>query len=82
MAHKKTRKMVTTSALIIMRFSLITITYNSERYLKQTLQSVAEQEFKDFEHILWDGGSRDGTLEIARQFPHVTIYQGADSGIF
>lgn len=64
-----------------MRFSLITITYNSERYVKQTLQSVAEQEFKDFEHILWDGGSRDGTLEIARQFPHVTIYQGADSGI-
>lgn len=64
-----------------MRFSLITITYNSERYLRQTLESVACQEFKDFEHILWDGGSRDGTLDIARQFPHLKIYQGVDSGI-
>jgi glycosyltransferase involved in cell wall biosynthesis len=64
-----------------MRFSIITITFNAERYLEETLRSVASQDFVDFEHLLWDGGSTDRTLEIARSFPHVTVYQGEDGGI-
>lgn len=64
-----------------MKFSVITITYNAAAYLEQTLRSVAQQEFADFEHIIWDGGSGDRTLEIARSFPHVTVYEGKDEGI-
>lgn len=64
-----------------MRFSVLTITFNAEAYLTQTLQSVAGQIGVDFEHIIWDGGSRDRTLEIAESFPHVKIFQGKDSGI-
>lgn len=64
-----------------MKFSVVTITYNAQTYLEQTLKSVADQEFSDFEHIIWDGGSTDQTLEIARSFPHVTIYEGKDDGI-
>ncbi len=64
-----------------MKFSIVTITYNAAAYLEQTLSSVADQEYTDFEHILWDGGSTDQTLEIARGFPHLKIYEGKDEGI-
>lgn len=64
-----------------MRFSIITITYNSQTYLEETLRSVKEQVFTDYEHIIWDGGSHDNTLQIARKFPHIKIYQGKDLGI-
>lgn len=64
-----------------MLFSVITVTYNAQIYLAETLQSVAQQEGADFEHLLWDGGSKDRTLAIARSFPHVKILQGKDSGI-
>lgn len=64
-----------------MRFSIITITFNAEKYLAETLQSAASQEFEEFEHLIWDGGSTDKTLDIARSFPHVTVYQGKDEGI-
>lgn len=64
-----------------MRFSIITITFNAASYLRETLDSVAQQEFSDFEHIIWDGGSTDKTVQIARSYPHVTLYQGSDKGI-
>ncbi|SCA63302.1 PGL/p-HBAD biosynthesis glycosyltransferase Rv2957 [Chlamydiales bacterium SCGC AG-110-M15] len=64
-----------------MQFSIITITFNSEIYIKETLQSVANQNFTDYEHIIWDGGSTDRTLSIAQEFPHIIIKQGIDSGI-
>lgn len=64
-----------------MRFSIITVTFNSEKHLKQTLDSVNAQTFTDYEHILWDGGSTDGTLSIAAQYPRLKVYCGKDSGI-
>lgn len=64
-----------------MRFSIVTITFNSEKFLEYTLRSVAEQDFSDYEHLIWDGGSTDRTLEIARSFPHVKIHEGHDKGI-
>ncbi len=64
-----------------MKFSIITITYNAAAYLEQTLRSVDEQDLTDYEHIIWDGGSTDKTLEIARSFPRVKVYEGSDEGI-
>ena len=45
-------------------FSIIIPVYNAERYLQETLHSVALQEFDDFEVIVVDDGSTDGTSEI------------------
>lgn len=64
-----------------MRFSIITISFNGEKYLAETLESVASQTYRDFEHILWDGGSKDKTISIASSFDHVQIFEGKDEGI-
>ena len=64
-----------------MRFSVITITYNAEKFLESTLTSVAQQVGVTYEHLLWDGGSQDKTLEIARKFESVNIIEGKDKGI-
>jgi len=49
-----------------MLFSIITITYNSERTVEDTIKSVASQKYPDIEHIIIDGGSTDRTLDIVR----------------
>jgi glycosyltransferase involved in cell wall biosynthesis len=63
------------------KFSIVTIALNAEKHLRDTLSSVANQEFHNFEHIVWDGGSTDSTLDIVAQFPHIKLVQGSDSGI-
>lgn len=47
--------------------SIITPTLNSSRFLCRTLQSVADQSYPNIEHIIVDGGSTDGTLDILKQ---------------
>jgi glycosyltransferase involved in cell wall biosynthesis len=49
-----------------MRISVVTVAFNSERTIGDTLASVASQTWPDVEHILIDGGSTDGTLRLAR----------------
>jgi glycosyltransferase involved in cell wall biosynthesis len=44
--------------------SIITVTFNSEKTIERTLQSVSSQTYKHIEHIVIDGGSADGTLSI------------------
>ena len=51
-----------------MRYSIVTVTYNSEKYLADTINSVLSQDCADFEYIFVDGGSTDGTLEIIRDY--------------
>lgn len=51
-----------------MKVSVIMGIYNSERTLKDSLDSLVHQTFQDFELILCDDGSRDNTLEIAKSY--------------
>lgn len=48
--------------------SIITAVKNGQEHIEQTIQSVAGQTFTDFEHIVIDGGSTDGTTEIIRRY--------------
>ena len=51
-----------------MKLSIITITCNNAEGLLRTIQSVQAQTFRDFEHIIVDGRSTDGSVEIIRQY--------------
>lgn len=48
--------------------SVITPTYNSEEYLEECIKGMMSQTYRDFEHIIVDGGSKDGTLEIIKKY--------------
>ena len=59
-----------------MKLSIITITYNNAEGLRKTLASVASQTFRDFEHIIVDGGSTDESVEIIREYTSANGAQG------
>ena len=66
-----------------MKISIITVTYNSETTIQTTLDSVAKQTWHEIEHIIIDGGSSDRTLEIIKEFPHVSlVISEKDEGIY
>jgi len=49
-------------------FSIVTASYNSEKTISDTITSVLNLDFKDFEYIIVDGNSSDGTLDIIQSF--------------
>lgn len=51
-----------------MKLSIITINYNNSEGLKKTLASVAAQTYRDIEHIIIDGGSTDGSVDVIREY--------------
>ena len=54
--------------------SIITIVYNGERYIENTIQSVVIQRYKNIEYIIVDGGSTDNTLSIIKKYEeHIAI---------
>ena len=50
------------------KISVITVTKNSEQYLEENIKSLSNQTYKNFEHIIIDGDSRDGTLQIIKKY--------------
>ena len=66
-----------------MKISLITVCLNSESTITDTLKSVMDQGYTDYEHIVFDGGSTDKTVPILKSFKdNIRLIQGQDSGIF
>lgn len=66
------------------KFSIITVTYNAESVLEDTIQSVITQTYKNVEYILIDGGSKDKTLQIIDRYKeHIhTIVSEPDKGLY
>lgn len=50
------------------KFTVITITFNAEKCLQRTLDSVLSQTYEDVEHLIIDGASTDGTLRMANDY--------------
>lgn len=67
-----------------MKLSVITVNYNDKDGLNKTLLSVIGQSFKDYEYIVIDGGSTDGSLELIRQYSDSITYwvSEKDNGIY
>lgn len=66
-----------------MKVSIITVCFNSEKTISDTIRSIAIQDYPDIEHIIVDGGSTDDTLEIISKAKSVTKYiSEPDNGIY
>lgn len=70
-----------------MKISIITATYNSARTVRDTIESVLSQTHQDYEYIIKDGGSRDDTLSICREYElkfegKMRIISERDKGIY
>lgn len=66
------------------KFSIITITLNSEKFIKRNIHSVKNQTYQNYEHILIDGKSKDKTMEIIlnHQNHFSKIISEKDNGIW
>ncbi len=71
---------VFTSNKINPKVSVITISLNHDKFFEETILSVARQTYKNFEHIIVDGGSTDRTKDIASSYEHLTFISEPDSG--
>ena len=69
-----------------MKLSIITINRNNAAGLEKTMRSVADQTFKEFEYIVVDGASTDGSVEVIQkmesEFAHLQWVSELDSGIY
>lgn len=65
------------------KISIITISFNSESTIEETIKSIVSQEYSNFEYIIIDGGSTDRTLEIAGKYRDkiATLISEPDKGI-
>lgn len=70
-----------------MKISIITSTYNSDKTIKDTLNSILNQTYKNIELLIIDGDSKDNTLEIVHQYE--SLFNGklkyiseSDKGIY
>jgi glycosyltransferase involved in cell wall biosynthesis len=65
-------------------FSIVTVTFNAAATLPATIASLEAQRCRDFEHLVIDGGSRDGTLDVVRARAGTIAFwvSERDAGIF
>ena len=62
------------------KLSVVTPSFNSGRTIRETLESVARQDYPHVEHIVVDGGSTDGTRELLKSYPHLRWVSEKDEG--
>ena len=53
-----------------MKISILTVCFNSEKTIADTINSVNSQTYKNIEHIFIDGGSKDNTVKILKENPN------------
>ena len=66
------------------RFSIITVTYNAEKVIEETIQSVITQTYKNYEYIIIDGASKDNTLSVIDKYKDMIsrVVSEPDKGLY
>src|SRR5262245_56940533 len=62
------------------KISIITPSFNSITTLRETIESVRQQDYAHWEHIVIDGGSKDGTVNLLTEYPHLIWVSEKDEG--
>lgn len=67
-----------------MKFSIITVCYNDKEGLQKTIQSVIQQTSKEYEYIIIDGSSTDGSVDVIKQYTSKIDYwiSEPDKGVY
>ncbi|CAK0755941.1 glycosyltransferase [Azospirillaceae bacterium] len=65
-----------------MLLSIITPSLNRRDMIVQAIESVIHQDYPHFEHIIIDGGSTDGTLDMLSRYPHLKLVSEPDLGLY
>ena len=67
-----------------MKFSIITVCFNEVAHIRETCEGVVGQSCEDFEWIVVDGGSMDGTVEILEEYREkiTVLISESDNGIY
>ena len=66
-----------------MKISIITVSFNSATTIRQTIESVLAQDYPELEYIVVDGASKDGTVEILKEFADkIKFISEPDKGIY
>jgi glycosyltransferase involved in cell wall biosynthesis len=66
-----------------MKISIITVSFNSAKTIRQTIESVLSQDYPDLEYIVVDGASKDGTVDILKEYEGKIKYiSEPDKGIY
>ena len=69
--------MIATSIPLV---SVVTPCYKAARFIAETIESVSDQDYPRVEHIVYDGGSDDGTQQILARYPHLQWISEPDRG--
>jgi glycosyltransferase involved in cell wall biosynthesis len=73
----------TQTATQFMKVSIITVSFNSAKTIRQTIDSVLAQDYEDLEYIVIDGASKDGTVEILKSYgDKIKFISERDKGIY
>jgi glycosyltransferase involved in cell wall biosynthesis len=63
-----------------LKISIVTPSFNSENTIRESIESVRAQSYKNWEHLVMDGGSKDSTLSILQEYKHLMWISEKDEG--
>ena len=67
--------------MITPKVSIVTTNKNGAKFLRETIESIVAQDFTDYEHIIIDSESTDGSIEIMKEYPHLRWVSEPDESI-
>ncbi|MBU0567732.1 glycosyltransferase [bacterium] len=59
---------------------MVTPSFNQAEFIEETILRVENQDYSEIEHIVIDGGSTDGTINILKKYPHLIWISEPDKG--
>lgn len=68
-----------------MKISVVTVCFNAENTIRATIESVINQDYDDYEYVIMDGSSSDGTTDVIKEYnghEHLTWYSEPDNGLY